>query len=90
MVRPERMEAPERISLGDLASMGSVKPSGEMLHWTGDFMHGPLNYVQPLSSCEHQARVFLDVRKRKQNVQNSAQEKPLKPILLFALVLPLY
>jgi len=53
----------ERTGLGDTVSVGSVKPSGEILHWVGDVMRGPLNYVQPLRTCEEEDAVFLDVRK---------------------------
>lgn len=50
----------ERISLENVVSVGSVKPCGVMLHRTGDYMCGPLNYAQPLRPQEDQDAVFLE------------------------------
>lgn len=48
------------LALGNVVSAGSVKPCGVMLHWTGDYMCGPLNYAQPLRPQEDQDAVFLE------------------------------
>lgn len=57
-------------------SVVSVKPCGVILHRTGDFMCGPLNYAQPLRPWKDQDAVFLedeDERRKKKRKDKCAE-----------------